>query len=74
MLHDFNLVGLQVGQGAIHVQNNMAHVQGMNSMAGPYSGQLAIQGNMLSASLMVGGQMTTVMFMRQQPWFAGFAG
>ncbi len=74
VLHDFNLVGLQVGQGAIHVQNNMAHVQGMNSMAGPYSGQLAIQGNMLSASLMVGGQMTTVMFMRQQPWFAGFAG
>jgi hypothetical protein len=73
VLHDFNLVGLQVGQGTIHVQNNTAHVQGMNSVAGPYSGQFGIQGNMLNASLMVGGQMVNVMFMRQSPWFAGFA-
>lgn len=73
VLHDFNLVGLSVGQGTIQVQNNVATVQGMNSIAGPYTGQLGIQGNMLNASLMIGGQMAHVMFMRQQPWFAGFA-
>lgn len=74
VLHDFNQVGLQVGQGTIHVQHGAAHVQGMNSVAGPYSGQFGIQGNMLNASLMVGGQMVHVMFMRQSPWFAAFAG
>ena len=72
VLHDFNLVGLQVGQGTVQVQHGAAHVQGMNSAVGPYNGQFAIQGNMLNASLLVGGQMVNVMFMRQQPWFAGF--
>ncbi|MBL9190601.1 MAG: caspase family protein [Opitutaceae bacterium] len=74
VLHDFNLVGLKVGQGTIQVQHGAAHVQGVNSVAGPYTGQLGIQGNVLNASLMVGGQMAHVMFMRQSPWFAGFAG
>jgi hypothetical protein len=72
VLHDFNLLGAQVGQGTIHVQNNTATVQGMSSVAGPYTGQFGIQANMLNASLMIGGQMAHVMFMRQSPWFAGF--
>ena len=74
VLHDFNLVGMQVGQGTIHVQNNTATVQGMSTVAGPYTGQFGIQGNMLNASLMFSGQMAHATFMRQSPWFAAFAG
>lgn len=73
-LHDFNLVGMQVGQGTIHVQNNTATVQGVSTVAGPYTGQFGIQGNVLNASLMFSGQMAHATFMRQSPWFAGFAG
>lgn len=74
VLTDFNLVGLNVGQATIRVQSNVATVQGTNAMVGPYTGQLGVQGNMLNAALMIGGQMAHVMFMRQSPWFAGFAG
>ena len=63
-----------MGQATIRVQNNVATVQGTNAMVGPYTGQLGVQGNVLNAALMLGGQMAHVMFMRQSPWFAGFAG
>lgn len=71
---DYNLVGLQVGQGAIQVQNGVALVQGMHALSGAYTGQFALQGELLTGSLVVMGQVAPVMFMRQEPWFAAFAG
>jgi hypothetical protein len=45
----------------------------MNTFSGAYTGQFAVQGNMIAGSLMMMGQVMPVMFMRQQPWFASFA-
>ena len=74
MYFDHNLMGVKVGQGTIQVQNGMALLQGFNSFSGAYTGQLTMQGQMLTGSLMVMGRVAPVMFMRQQPWFAAFAG
>ena len=71
---DHNLLGVKVGQGTIQVQNGMALIQGFNSFSGAYTGQVMVQGQMLTGSLMVMGRVAPVMFMRQQPWFAAFAG
>lgn len=73
-LSDHNLMGVKVGSGTIRVENGIALVQGMNSFTGTYSGQLSVHGHILNGSLMIMGQMMPVMFMRQQPWFAAFAG
>ena len=71
---DHNLMGVKVGQGTIQVQNGMALLQGFNSFSGAYTGQVTVQGQMLTGSLMVMGRVAPVIFMRQQPWFAAFAG
>ncbi|HUL52048.1 MAG TPA: hypothetical protein VLT83_01440, partial [Opitutaceae bacterium] len=71
---DHNLLGVKVGEGRIQVQNGMALIQGFNSFSGAYTGQVTVQGQMLTGSLMVMGRVAPVMFMRQQPWFAAFAG
>jgi hypothetical protein len=52
----------------------MALLQGFNSFSGAYTGQVTVQGQMLTGSLMVMGRVAPVIFMRQQPWFAAFAG
>ena len=70
---DYNLLGVKFGQGTIQVRNGTALLQGFNSYSGSYTGQLTLQGPMLTGSLVAMGRVAPVMFMRQQPWFAAFA-
>lgn len=69
---DHNLLGVKVGQGTMQVQGGVVVMQGTNSFSGAYTGQLSLQGQILTGALMIFGQPVTAAFMRQQPWFAAF--
>jgi hypothetical protein len=70
---DHNLLGVKVGQGVVQVRDGMGVLQGTNSFVGNYTAQVSIQGAMLTGQIQNAlGQVFPLMFMRQQPWFAGF--
>lgn len=70
---DHNLLGVKVGQGVVQLRDGMGVLQGTNSFVGNYTAQVSIQGAMLNGQIQNAlGQVFPLMFMRQQPWFAGF--
>jgi hypothetical protein len=70
---DHNLMGIKVGTGMIRIENGRAFVQGQNNFIGPYTGEIGIQGMMLSGSIFSQtGQQFPLMFVRNRPWFAAF--
>ena len=70
---DHNLMGITVGHGTIQIERGRAFIQGQNNFIGSYTGELSIQGMMLNGSIVSHmGQALPLMFMRNQPWFAGF--
>jgi hypothetical protein len=70
---DHNLLGVNVGQGSVRCGGGMAVLQGTNSFVGNYTAQVSVQGAMLTGQIQNQfGQVFPLMFMRQQPWFAGF--
>jgi hypothetical protein len=69
---DHNLLGVKVGQGTMQAQPGTILIQGTNTFSGAYTGQLAVQGPLLTGMLVLAGQTVAVSFQRQQPWFAPF--
>jgi hypothetical protein len=70
---DYNLFGVKVGRGTLQLQNGSILLQGTNTFSGAYTGQLERQGETLTGTLAIMGQIAPAAFVRQQPWFAPFA-